>query len=439
MPSKDKKIAPKELVQVDFRNLKSSERLNTTPKIEELIFIQSMEGRAHNGAGAFRKRFYVNTSIDDIVKALDRDPKLIKLKRQELIDEIVEFVNRVIAGEQVDRLISKRGTPLLGTPLFKTRLVNPHDILRGIYLGGLRDDVQTRKETEKIYNITIGYGRCYLVNMQVMEKMGLDGEMLAHQEHECEIENFKKEGLIITQEDLEDIGEEKVRYFYIRHKLGPGQSDDSAIVNAGFLYKSVDVALGVFLADAIDTLEKYAPIYSDQDNELSFFIKEKFKKLDITIEEVYRLTYLSTIPEGREEEIPDSSLRYFLTVDPRTGQSTLECHLNFIEGKPFFPMAISYKRILILTFYEYVKERLSEVLKPAEVMPLLTFGEGLDVPIKELIRKKIIVVSPERILSDVLKELRDKKADAIIIQDDRHNILGIVDSSDFLHILERKR
>lgn len=436
---RDSKVAPRDLIQADFRNLRTNERLDTTPRIEDIIFIQSMEGRAHNGAGAFHKRFYVNTSIDDIILALNKDPKFIKKKRQELIDDIVEFVKRVIAKEPLNRLVSKKGTPLLGIPLFKTKLVRPYDVLKGIYLGGLRDSPEIRRETEKKYNISIGYGRCYLVNIDIMDEMGLDGESLAHQEHEDQIEEFKKQGLIIAPQDLLDnIDEKKIRYFYIRHRLGPGQSDDAAVVNAGLLYKSVDVALGVFLADAIDTLEKYAAVYADQDNDLALFIGENFKNLDTRMDEVYELTYLSAIPEGKEEEIPDSSLRYFLTIDPRTGQTTLESHLNFIEGKPFFPMAISYKRILITTFYEYIKDRLTEIKRPQELAGLRAIEEDLGIPIKELIRKKAVVVSGERILGDVLKELREKEADVIIVEDSKHNILGVVDSSDFLHILERK-
>lgn len=434
----DSKIAPRDLIQADFKNLRGNERLDTTPRIEEIIFIQSMEGRAHNGAGSFHKRFYVNTSIDDIVLALDRDPKFIKAKRQELIDEITEFVKRVISGEHLNRLVARKGTPLLGIPLFKTRLVKPHDILRGIYLGGLRDSPEIRKEAERIYNVNIGYGRCYLVNIEIMEQMGWDGEGLAHQGHEDEIEEFKKQGLIITSADTGKIDEKKIKYFYIRHKLGPGQSDDAAIVNAGLLYKNVDVALGVFLADAIDTLEKYASTCSDQDNELAFFIRDNFKELDITMDKVYELTYLSAIPEGKEEEVPDSSLRYFLTIDPRTGQTTLESHLNFIEGKPFFPMAISYKRILITTFYEYIKDRLAELGRPEETGAVGIIKEELNIPIKELIRKKAVIVSGDRPLGDVLRELREKEADVVIVQDKERSILGIVDSSDFLYLLERK-
>ena len=90
-----RKVAPRELIQEDFRNLKSSERLYTSPRIEELIFLQSIEGRAHNGAGSFNKRSYVNTTIDDIVRAVGRSPKATKAKRQELIDEIVRIAEKL--------------------------------------------------------------------------------------------------------------------------------------------------------------------------------------------------------------------------------------------------------------------------------------------------------------------------------------------------------
>ena len=436
----ESKVAPRDLIQADFRNLRSNERLDTTPRIEEIVFIQSMEGRAHNGAGSFHKRFYVNTSIDDIVRALDRDTGHIKARRQELIDEIKEFVERVIAGEHPERLLSRKGTPLLGIPLFKNRIVKPRDVVRGLYLGGLRDCPEIRSEAEKKYGVTIGYGRCYLINKEVMERMGLDGDVLAHQEHAGRIGELEKEGLIVKPELAGTVDGDTLRYFYIRHKLGPGQSDDAAIVASGILYKSVDVALGVFLADAIDTLEKYAPVYADQDNELGYFIKENFKDLGVTDDQVYELAYLAAIPEGKEEEVPDSSLRYLLTIDPRTGQSTLESHLNFIEGKPFFPMAISYKRILITTFYEYLKGRLSAVTTTTteELLAFAGIGKGLDVPLRNIMKTKIAVVDQDSRLSDVLKELREKDIDAIIVQDGERNILGVVDPEAILHIFERK-
>ena len=82
-------VAPKDLIQADYEVLKSYEHLETTREIEDLLFIQSLEGRAHNGSGVFNKRTYVNTTIEDVVTSLERDPREVQAKRQAIIDDIV--------------------------------------------------------------------------------------------------------------------------------------------------------------------------------------------------------------------------------------------------------------------------------------------------------------------------------------------------------------
>ncbi|MBF0254803.1 MAG: hypothetical protein HQL11_06760, partial [Candidatus Omnitrophica bacterium] len=77
-------IAPGELLLKDFETIRSREKLETSNEVAELLFIQSIEGRSHNGAGVFSKRIYVNTGIDDIVRALKRDPVKVKRDRQNL-------------------------------------------------------------------------------------------------------------------------------------------------------------------------------------------------------------------------------------------------------------------------------------------------------------------------------------------------------------------
>jgi len=171
-------IAPKHLIKEDFAILKVSEKLDTTSQIEDLLFIQSLEGRSHNGAGIFNKRTYVNTTIDDVVRALDFNPEKIKQARQTLIDDILKFVKDTIHGTPRSRLANAQGQPFLGVPRLKDLKVNSRDVLRGIYMGGLRDNVDVRKKTEKIYHITIGCGECFLVDPKVMNEMNLDGEKL---------------------------------------------------------------------------------------------------------------------------------------------------------------------------------------------------------------------------------------------------------------------
>ena len=429
-----KKIAPRELIQQDFHHLKTSERLYTIPRIEDLVFMQSIEGRAHNGAGAFNKRFYVNTTIDDIVNSLGRSPKVVKAKRQELIDEIVEFVDSALADDPRERLVTKSGKPFLGIPQFKERTVNYHDILRGLYLGGLRDNPEIRKKTQSLFKIKIGYGRCYLVNTKVMEEMGLDGEMLAHQENEESLSHYRSRGLIVDEAKPRGSVVKHIKYMYIRHHVGPGQSDDAAMVASGLLY-NVDVALGVFLADAIDTLEKYVSVYRDQDSELAAYIKENYSFLELDEKDVNELAYLAAIPETRVDEIPDSSLRYLLAVDDETGQSTLETHLNFIEGKPFIPIAISYKRILISALYDFVREKLKSIHKEAVFSIPEAFIKELDSSVTKVMQRKFITVSPQDSLKSALEKVEARKGEIIIVKDEFGNILGVVNPSDFLVFL----
>ncbi len=425
-------VAPKELIQADYEVLKSYERLDTMPETEELLLIQSLEGRAHNGAGVFNKRCYVNTTIDDVVRALDRDADEIKGKRQALIDDMIDFAMAAMNGEKKDKLLGANGDPFLGIRLFQERRVNARDVLRGLYMGGLRDNPDIRRETERIYQTKIGGGRCYIIDVKRMLEMNLDGELLAHEAHQDQIEEYMKCGLIVGTEGVVD--PKTQRYFYIRHRLGPGQSDDAAMIMAGILYNA-DVALGVFLADAIDTLEKYAPLYKDQDGNLSFQIGRGFKDLRLTLEDVYELASLAAIPELEEYRVPDSSLRYLLSIDQRSQQCAFKTHLDFIEGKPVVPLSVSFKRILSTEFYEYINRRLVNVRKLGKLaVPNLTIKE-LDRPAAELMHRGFAVLPKDATVSDVIRKFKETKCDLIVLQDKNNKVVGAMSPQDLLYYL----
>lgn len=426
------RVAPPELIRADLGILKANDRLDTTKVIEQLLFIQSIEGRAHNGSGAFDKQTFVNTSIDDVVRALGLDAAAIKAERQRLIDDIAAFANDTLNEEKRDRLVTRTGEPFLGIPFFRDRRVNARDVLRGLYIGGLRDNPDLRKETEAKFNIKIGCGECRLVDTRVMTKMGLDGERLAHEPHEDRIAEFIEKGLIVRK-GLEETpaAEDTLRYFYIRHRLGPGQSDDAAIVSAGVLYNS-DVALGVFLADAIDTLEKYAPVYQDQDQELAFYIARGFKELRILREDVHEIAFLAAIPEAEENLVPDSSLRYLLSVDARTNRNAIETHLAFIEGRPIAEIPISFKRILTTQFYPYIKRRLLNArrLDSLSLPPISV--EDLGRPIGDFLHKNFIVVPKEARLSEVVRKFRESKSEIVIVADKARHVIGTLSAADLI-------
>jgi len=113
-----------------------------------------------------------------------------------------------------------------------------------------------------------------------MERMELDAEQLAHGEWQDRMAEFRERGMI-TQYTEGD--QRRLRFLYIRHRLGGGTSDDVAILAAGKLF-GPSAALGAFLADAIDTFEKYVPLprYADQDDDLALWIEANVPNLGVT-------------------------------------------------------------------------------------------------------------------------------------------------------------
>jgi len=347
-------IAPYDLIARDFRALDSAEMLRTTWDVERLILMQSVQGHAHEGHALFSGTKYPNTTIDDISRALRLDAAWVRDARQRLIDEIETYVDRVLDGEQSPPLESEDGEGLLGSTMFRGLEVLGRDVLRGLYLGGLRDDPKVRFEMEAKYNINIGGGKCYLINTGIMEDLDLDGDILAHGSHEDMLDYYIECGLISGEEGPDGNG---VEYMYVRYRRGLGASDDAAIVAAGMLY-GLGVAVGVFLADAIDTLEKHVPVFSDRDGNLAKRIKTSFPHLDISDSEVRHLAFLSATPERSKVDVPDSSLRHLLLVDRKHDLTAVESHLLFVEGKRCPQIRIGHDEVPNSEFYEYLADRM---------------------------------------------------------------------------------
>jgi hypothetical protein len=351
-------LAPADLVRQDFRQLEQTVTLRTSQLVEDLILMQSVEGHAHEGHSAFRGRRFPNMSMDDTVEALGRDPRVVTAQRQALIDEVAEWVERAIKGEAGEFLVTPEGDPFFDISTLRYIRVEPGEVLRGLYLGGLRDNSDVRLRVEEKYGIRIGGGACYLVDVEVMEAMRLDGEKLAHAEFASRLGEFRQRGLIVDR-CRDEADRERCRYLYIRHRLGGGQSDDAAICAGGKLFNR-DVALGVFLADAIDTFEKYVPEYSDQDDDLAELIGKQFPGLNISEGELEKVVWVSAASEERKDEVPDSSLRYLLTVDRTCDQTALESHLAYVRGRPYAEMELAFERVPNRVFYEYLDKRLGE-------------------------------------------------------------------------------
>ncbi|UCE27327.1 MAG: CBS domain-containing protein [Candidatus Coatesbacteria bacterium] len=417
------------LIREDFDRLLDRERLNTTSEIERLVLLQSIEGHAHNGHGAFRQRRFVDVTTSDVVRALGFDASEVKTKRQRLIDAIFRWAELAEREKQPDSLVDGDGKPLLGVPQFADIIVKGQDLLKGFYVGGLRDNVEVRAQVEEKHGVPIGGGSCYLVDTEVMRRMGFDGESLAHEAHDEEIERFRTERLIVEVPDSE-VDDDRIRYMYIRHREGNGHSDDAAVVAAGALYGR-DVALGVFLADAIDTLDKYARYYRDQDYEIGIKAKSSRFFNESWDESLETVTYLAAIPD-ENDDVPDSSLRYFLLVDRETERCALLSHLDFIEGRPTVPLLLGHSRVKNTVFYKYMRSVLSEyaAYKPEPAVTEIPLGS-----VASAVNRNFVTVRETEQLSSVIKTFLEKGAELAVVVDDDGEVRGTLDARDLLRII----
>jgi len=356
-----KGVPPPELIRQDFQRLQNTVCLRTSQLLEELILLQSIEGHAHEGHGAFSGRRFINTTLQDAVLALGRDPVTVTEQRQEIIDEIGAWLKLAAAGKAPNLLVTPEGECLLDIGLFRQIEVEPEAVLKGFYLGGLRDNSEVRREVEKQYDVRIGGGECALVDMAVLEEMGLDAEQLAHGEWQSGMAGFRERGLITEYRENDS---RRLRFLYIRHRRGGGTSDDAAILAAGKLF-GPSAALGAFLADAVDTFEKYVPLprYADQDDELALWISANTPNFGVTREDLNRVTYLCAVPEGRQEQVPDSSLRWMLAVDRKVDQTALESHLAYLQGRPYSPMLLAFEQASNQALYDWFATHYAEPVK----------------------------------------------------------------------------
>lgn len=343
-------VAPADTLREDYEALSAKVLLRCSGEIEQIVLMQSVEGHAHAGHGVFHGRRFPNTTVDDISRALRLNPVDVKEERQLLIDEVKEFAERAISGENLRFACNAEGEPLIRCGALRCLEVDAKGVLKGLYAGGLRDGAEVRALANERYGVEMGCGECHLIDQAAMERLGIDGYDLARKGHEQDMRRFEDAGLFAKN------GDGNVAYMYVRFKEGPGASDDAAIVMAGKLW-GISAAVGCFLADAVDTLEKYVPVFRDQDSDISEIIQPH---IDLTIQDAADLAYLCSIPRDMQGRLPDSSLRHMLQVDRKLDQCALESHFAYLTGKPYSEMVMDHGECTNMEFYDYIDARISE-------------------------------------------------------------------------------
>ncbi len=349
-------VAPAEAIRSDYESLHTNCVLRCANDVEQLLMIQSVEGHCHAGYGAFHGKTYPNTNMNDIASALRLDPELVKEDRQDIIDEISILVDRVARGEHVTWASNGEGEPLTRCGFLRHVEVDPVGLIQGLYIGGLRDEHGIRELANQRYGCNMGYGESYFINRSVMTNLGLDGYNLATRPHAQDIERYRREGLFADKNGPD------TAYQYIRLRTGMGASDDLAIIFAGMMF-GYSAAVGCYLADAVDTLEKYAGVHTDQDSEISAYIQRTIPNLGVTIDDAADLAYLCAIPDDMKNRLPDSSMRHLLEIDREIDQCALESHIAFTQDAPYSEMDLGHGECTNMELYEYAKKRLKSFSK----------------------------------------------------------------------------
>ncbi|MFH1065980.1 MAG: hypothetical protein V1734_05740, partial [Nanoarchaeota archaeon] len=227
-----------------------------------------------------------------------------------------------------------------------------------------------RQKTEEKYNLKIGGGECIGVDRRIAREEGITLESIAKIPHSNdEIEEMIKSGLLCY--DVES--SPSIVSSYVRKAKGKGTSDDLAVLLAGKLF-GFDAAVGLYLCDAIDTWDKYVPFIfkSGQDEQLGDKIKQSEEKIKQHIkgfklpsdEEVHK--FISVIAEVNYKKMISSSQRYFLQVDPKSGLSPIESHLEYIKGNQVPDVHIGYfsSKLTNHDMYAQFEAKYNEVYQP---------------------------------------------------------------------------
>ncbi len=328
----------------------ATEHLRIGEEARQMIHLYAALSHSHEGHVRYGDRRYPNTTFRDVAEALRLSSRAVQQAQANLIDEVEQFATLAMSGKAGRSLLNSDGEPLFRLPLFYFLDVDPDDVLRGLYLGGLRDAAEVRSEAESRYHCDIGAGRMLPVFLEALDRLGLDGAELAHGEHFARIDEYRQKGL------LGEYGQPGVAPMFVRYRRGRGASDDAAIVAAGMLW-GVGVAAGVALADFIDTFEKGFGEYLDRDYEAALRIESEWGGLKMGREEAYRLIMACAKPEG-DVKWPDCSARYLVRSDLRLAACALEAHFLHLLGLPAPQMDLDRRRIDNHWFYAQVRERI---------------------------------------------------------------------------------
>lgn len=377
--------------------------MNSVPlasRVPELLFIQSMQGRAMHGhwtkeilSHLTENRIYPNTTIEDVIVALDMDVYDIQSQRQAIIDDISTYIDRAfdhvqsrrfgsVATRPANKLQNQNREPLGGIKLFDGTLIeDPLNVLVGAYLGGCLDCAEWRSKTEDAFGIKMHKGISRAVNMQALRENGLTLNILASLGTESfpdmveggdwTLEKLGRRG-ILSNNEYESYRNGFVNG-YVELQKGFGVSDDAAFLAVCLEY-GIEAGFGFLIMDAVDTWDKSTPrIRRDgYDEQIGQGVKRRFEKLfgnssfPVTDDDVKNIIYLAATNKENYNVYPSCSQRRFVQIDANHDLCPIESHVMWVRHvkhgtAPPASTNIAFKQVPSHLFYDAFKVKYQQL------------------------------------------------------------------------------
>jgi hypothetical protein len=394
-------------VKSTFSYLLETVKLASTKK--ELLLMQSMQGRAMQGAWApvFKRHLtkvpsYPNTTIENIFAALGKNTAKTQKARQRIITDIGKYIDRVfdnLKDSQIGKsdpknhcikLVNGLREPLGGIKFFENTLIsNPENVLVGAYIGGCVDSAAWRTKAEETYGLRMHKGVSMAVNREAALKKGYTITKLADLgRNSVTLEDLINEK-VVSSAASEKFATGFVNA-YIELQKGFGVSDDAAFISTALLF-GIEAAYGFLLMDAIDTWDKSTPeIFKyGQDEIMGQRILPRYEKIfgkgsfPCKEKDVLNIIYLSAINDESRKNYPSCSQRRFVQIDNKTGLHPIESHVVWIRsvkegGTVPPPMKIAFKEVLNTNFYDTFKKRYDALAEKGELRRTYTLPEHIN-------------------------------------------------------------
>lgn len=366
------------LVRKDLKTIIGKWELDIEPHLLTVLLVQSILGHAQNGHCEFGGNKYPHATIPDVIRAAGLDTSQIKEIRQQLINDVYTWANLALSSKPPARLVLG-GHPLLGVGMLRNYHIEPVEVLRGMVLAGFMDNYTYRQETVQCkpktingFDLIIGGGETYLVNVPQLYLAGLDFEFLANRAHDEKSLEYLRELEII----VDKLGKD-VECAYIRRKEGLGTSDDLAFIMIGLKYGQIERELGIsamlgaFVCDAVDTYDKCVryPIQGGFDEALALYIQDAWRneqgQLLVSTPEIHDVIYYSAKANNPKVSVSSSHRRFIEFSDAQELRPTIQAHIDFVEGNEPEEFMLGFEKTASGSFYQRARKRAEHMLEMA--------------------------------------------------------------------------